>query len=184
MPTPHDPGWVATPSTGWAASWLASTATNRASRPSTAATYREAVQAVFVDGGVAGNVVPDEAVLTVNLRIAPDRTLDEGVAAFRELVGAEMDGDDDFEVVDSAAPAAPALDHPLFVRLLDGGLPVRAKLGWTDVSRFAAAGIPALNFGPGDATVAHTADERVERDSIERVHAALVDLLTGREPDR
>ena len=141
-------------------------------------TYHEAVQAVFVEGGVAGNVVPDEAILTVNLRIAPDRTLDEGIDAFRALVGPDIEDDDGFDVVDAADPAPPALTHPLFTRLVDDGLAVRAKLGWTDVARFAAAGIPAVNLGPGDATVAHTAGEHVHRDSIERVHAALLRLLT------
>ena len=141
--------------------------------------FREAVQAVFVEGGVAGNVVPDEAVLTVNLRIAPDRTVDEAVAAFRELVGPDLDAGDDLEVVDSAPPAPPALDHPLLARLTGQGLPVRAKLGWTDVARFAELGVPAVNLGPGDATVAHTADEHVTRDSIERTHAALHRLLTA-----
>ena len=141
-------------------------------------TFREAEQAVFVEGGVAGNVVPDEAVLTVNLRIAPDRSLDEGIAAFRSLIETELDDGDDFEVVDAAPPAPPSLTHPILARLAGQGMEVRAKLGWTDVSRFAELGIPAVNFGPGDATVAHTADEHVHRDSIERVHAALERLLT------
>ncbi len=142
-------------------------------------TYREAIQAVAIEGGVAGNVVPDRATLTVNLRIAPDRTLDEGIDAFRTLVDDLIEDGDGFEITDSAAPAAPALTHPLLAGLVDTGLEVRAKLGWTDVARFAAAGIPALNFGPGDATVAHTADEHVRRESIERVHHALSRLLTG-----
>jgi succinyl-diaminopimelate desuccinylase len=142
-------------------------------------TFREAVQAVEVSGGVAGNVVPDRAVLTVNLRIAPDRTLDEGIAAFRELVAEELEDADGFEVVDAAPPAPPSLDHPLLARLAADGMEVRAKLGWTDVARFAELGIPAVNFGPGDATVAHTADEHVERASIERVHTALHRLVTG-----
>ncbi len=142
-------------------------------------TYREAIQAVAIEGGVAGNVVPDRATLTVNLRIAPDRSLDEGIDAFRTLIDDLVEDDDGFEITDSAAPAAPALTHPLFAGLVDAGLEVRAKLGWTDVARFAAAGIPALNFGPGDATVAHTADEHVRRESIERVHRALLRLLTG-----
>ncbi len=141
-------------------------------------TYREAIQAVAVEGGVAGNVVPDRATLTVNLRIAPDRTLDEGIDAFRALIADLVDDGDGFEVTDAASPAAPALTHPLLARLVGTGVEVRAKLGWTDVARFAAAGVPAVNFGPGDATVAHTADEHVGRQSIDRVHRTLLSLLT------
>lgn len=142
-------------------------------------TYREAVQAVFVEGGVAGNVVPDEAVLTVNLRIAPDRSVDEAVEAFRSMIDPFLDDGDTVDVVDSAPPAPPSLTHPLFARLVDTGTPVRAKLGWTDVARFAEHGVPAINFGPGDSSVAHMQDEHVTRDSIERVHAALLALVTG-----
>ncbi len=142
-------------------------------------TYREAVQAVFVEGGVAGNVVPDEAVLTVNLRIAPDRSVDEAVGAFRSMIDPFLDDGDTVDVVDSAPPAPPSLTHPLFARLVDTGTPVRAKLGWTDVARFAEHGVPAINFGPGDSSVAHMRDEHVTRDSIERVHAALLALVTG-----
>lgn len=140
--------------------------------------YREAMQAVFVEGGVAGNVVPDTATLTVNLRIAPDRTVDEALDGLRQLLDGVLEPDDGFEVVDRAPPAPPSLTHPLIGRLVDDGAPVRAKLGWTDVARFAEHGMPAVNFGPGDATVAHTADEHVERSSIERVHRALRLLLT------
>jgi succinyl-diaminopimelate desuccinylase len=142
-------------------------------------TYREAVQAVFVEGGVAGNVVPDEAVLTVNLRIAPDRTVDEAVDTFRSMVAPFVEDADGFEVVDRSEPAPPSLTHPLLAPLVEAGTPVRAKLGWTDVARFAEHGIPALNFGPGDSLVAHMQDEHVTRDSIERVHAALRGLVTN-----
>ena len=141
-------------------------------------TYREAIQAVFVEGGVAGNVVPDAAVLTVNLRIAPDRTVDEAVDAFRSMVAPWVEDDDGFEVVDRSEPAPPSLTHPLLAPLVEAGTPVRAKLGWTDVARFAEHGIPAINLGPGDSSVAHMRDEHVTRDSIERVHAALHALLT------
>lgn len=140
--------------------------------------YREAMQAVFVEGGVAGNVVPDSATLTVNMRIAPDRTVDDALASLRDRLDGVLEDGDDFDVVDRADPAPPALTHPLFARLVDDGLPVRAKLGWTDVARFAAMGIPAVNFGPGDATVAHTADEHVTADSVARVHEALFRLVT------
>ena len=136
--------------------------------------YREAIQAVFVEGGVAGNVVPDEAVLTANLRYAPDRTPVEAERFLADQIG-ENDG---FEITDHSIAAAPSLNHPLLAALIDrNGLEVRAKLGWTDVARFAEHGVPAANFGSGDASIAHTKDEFVERAEIETVHGALVDLL-------
>jgi succinyl-diaminopimelate desuccinylase len=140
--------------------------------------YREAVQAVRVEGGVAGNVVPDEAVLLINHRFAPDRTPAEAEAHLRTLVAPWVEDGDLVEVVDWADGAAPSLAHPLLAALIGRNqLTVRAKLGWTDVARFAARGIPAANFGPGDATLAHTADERVAREPIERTYVALEDLL-------
>ena len=138
--------------------------------------FRESLQAVRVAGGVAGNVVPDEAVVTVNHRFAPDRTPADAEAHVRHVVG-ECDG---FQVLDVAPGALPGLDHPLLARLVARtGAPPGAKLGWTDVSRFAARGVPAVNFGPGDPLLAHAADERVERAEVEAVHAALLDLLQG-----
>jgi succinyl-diaminopimelate desuccinylase len=140
--------------------------------------FREAIQAVRVEGGVAGNVVPDRAVLTVNHRFAPDRTSEEAQAHVREVLDPFLDEGDEVTMVDLAAAAAPGLDHPLLSSLIGRNrLPVRAKLGWTDVARFAERGLPAVNFGPGDATLAHTAEERVERAPIEATHAALRDLL-------
>ena len=142
-------------------------------------TYREALQAVKVEGGVAGNVVPDRAVVTINHRFAPDRSAEEAEAMVRALLAPHLEDGDTVEIVDLAPAAAPGLGHPVLEALVDRhALPVRAKLGWTDVARFAAEGIPAANFGPGDATLAHTAEERVARAPIERCHAALVDLLT------
>ena len=136
--------------------------------------YREALQAVAVDGGVAGNVVPDRATVTINHRFAPDRTPDQAEAHVREIAG----NVDDFELLDVMAGAPPSLDHPLLARLANGR-EVRAKLGWTDVARMYEHGIPACNFGPGDPTIAHTRDEHVHRSEIEAVHAALLDVLTG-----
>jgi succinyl-diaminopimelate desuccinylase len=144
--------------------------------------FREALQAVGVSGGVAGNVVPDRAEVTINHRFAPDRTVEEAEAHVRSVLGDALDeaGGDAFEVLDSAAPAPPSLDHPLLASLVAStGRPPRAKLGWTDVSFFAGAGIPATNFGPGDPTLAHSRDERVERASIEGAFAALHRLLVG-----
>jgi succinyl-diaminopimelate desuccinylase len=141
-------------------------------------TYHEALQAVFVEGGVAGNVVPDRAVVTLNHRFAPDRTSDEALAHIEDVLAPHLAEGDTLTVIDVAHGAPPGLAHPLLAALRErSGLEVRAKLGWTDVSRFAAAGIPATNFGPGDPELAHTRDERVDRATLDAVFDALGDLL-------
>lgn len=141
--------------------------------------YREALQAVLVSGGVAGNVVPDEATVILNHRFAPDRTEAEAAAEVRALLAPVLEEGDEVRVIDSAPAAAPGLDHPILRALVDDHhLAVTAKLGWTDVARFAALGVPACNLGPGDATLAHTADERVDRSSLERAYVVLHAVLT------
>jgi len=140
--------------------------------------YREALQAVRVEGGVAANVVPDRVELTLNHRFAPDRNGEAAEAHVRAVLEPWLEPGDEVTVVDLAPGAPPDLDHPLLAALRTrNDLAVDAKLGWTDVARFAAHGIPAANFGPGDATIAHTADEFVERDHLDQVWAAIADLL-------
>jgi succinyl-diaminopimelate desuccinylase len=129
---------------------------------------------------VANNVVPDRATVTINHRVAPDRTLEEAEAHVREVLAPALTTGDDLAVAAADPPAIPGLDRPLLRALVDrSGLPVRAKLGWTDVARFAEHGIPAVNLGPGDPELAHTAGERVDRSKLELVHAALLDLLVN-----
>ena len=140
--------------------------------------YREALQAVYVSGGVAGNVVPDAASVTLNRRFAPDRTGADALAEVEELLAPVLDDGDEVVVLDVAEGARPGLDHPVLRRLVDHhGLPVSAKLGWTDVARFSALGMPACNLGPGDATLAHQADERVERAALDRTYEVLAEVL-------
>jgi succinyl-diaminopimelate desuccinylase len=142
--------------------------------------FREALQAVKVDGGVAGNVVPDRATVVINHRFAPDRTVEEATSALKAMLDPVLEDGDTFELLDAAKAAPPALDHPLLAGLVAAvDAPPVAKLGWTDVSFFANRGTPATNFGPGDPNLAHNAAERVERHEIERVHAALEALLRG-----
>ena len=142
--------------------------------------YREALQAVSVDGGVAGNVVPDAATLTLNHRFAPDRTPEQAEQHVRSVLAGVLGEGDTVELTDMAPPAAPGLDDPLLAALVQrSGVPVRAKLGWTDAAFFAARGVPASNFGPGDPLLAHTAGEFVHRDDLVKVHAALEDLLVN-----
>ena len=136
--------------------------------------YRQALQAVRMEAGIANNVVPDECTLVVNRRFAPSVSLDEAEAQTRAL----LVGADEVEVVNASVAAPPNLWNPLVAELIGSfDLGVRPKLGWTDVARFAAHGIPALNFGPGDPTVSHTAGEYVTRESIEGCHAVLARLL-------
>jgi succinyl-diaminopimelate desuccinylase len=120
-------------------------------------TYHEGLNAVFIRGGVAGNVIPDECVITVNFRFAPDRSAEQAQEHVREVFAGW-----DVTFTDVVGGARPGLTEPVaasFVTAM-GGTP-RAKLGWTDVARFASLGIPAVNYGPGDPQLAHRADEHV-----------------------
>lgn len=140
--------------------------------------YRESLQVVRVDGGVASNVVPDSARAMIAYRFAPDKSADEATAYVMGLLAPVIEADDEVEMDDVSGAAQPGLSHPLIQSLVSrNALTVQAKLGWTDVARFAAHGVPATNFGPGDATLAHTRDERVSREPIERTYAALRELL-------
>jgi succinyl-diaminopimelate desuccinylase len=137
--------------------------------------YREGLNAVRIEGGVSGNVVPDRCTIAVNHRFAPDRTEAEALAHVQELLAP-------FECVltDSAPAAPPRLGEPAAADFLAriGGEP-HAKLGWTDVARFASLGIPAVNFGPGDPNLAHTREEYVELPLIGECERMLRSYLTG-----
>jgi len=140
-------------------------------------TYREGLSAVRIDGGIAGNVIPDAASLTVNFRFAPDRTVDDATAHVYEV----FDGlDVEIELTDAADGALPGLTAPAAAALVDAaGGQVRAKYGWTDVARFAALGIPAVNYGPGDPNLAHRVDEHVDTAAITAATDMLRRYLTG-----
>ncbi|MGD1346703.1 succinyl-diaminopimelate desuccinylase [Mycobacterium seoulense] len=139
--------------------------------------YREGLSAVRIDGGVAGNVIPDAAAVTVNFRFAPDRSVTAALAHVHEV----FDGlDVRIEQTDAAAGALPGLSQPAAKALVEAaGGRVRAKYGWTDVARFAALGIPAVNFGPGDPNLAHRRDESVPVANITAAVAMLRGYLGG-----
>ena len=138
-------------------------------------TYREGLSAVRIDGGIAGNVIPDAASVTVNFRFAPDRSVEQADAHVREM----LDGlDVEIERTDGAPGALPGLTKPAAAALVRAaGGQVRAKFGWTDVARFAALGIPAVNYGPGDPNMAHRVDERVDVTQISAATAMLRQYL-------
>jgi succinyl-diaminopimelate desuccinylase len=145
-------------------------------------TYAEQLQAVAIEGGVAPNVVPDRASVTLNFRYAPDRYRDDAETYLRQLFSGlihEEEGDS-LVVLDAADGAPPALDHPLLAALVNATETApRAKVGWTDVASFWAHGVPAANFGPGDPLLAHTPDELVGREELEHAAAVLASLLTA-----
>lgn len=136
--------------------------------------YREGLQAVRIAGGVAGNVVPDECVVTVNFRFAPDRSVEQAEQHVREVLAGF-----DVTLTDSSPGALPGLAQPAAQEFLAAtGATARAKFGWTDVARFAALGIPAVNYGPGDPNLAHTRDEHVDVTAIARCTDVLRTFLT------
>ena len=137
--------------------------------------YREGLNAVGISGGIAGNIIPDECMVHVNYRFAPSRSADEAEAHLRELF-AEYE----ITVVDRAEGARPGLDAPLAQNFLAAvGAQARPKYGWTDVARFSALGIPAVNYGPGDPLKAHADDERVAIRQITECEEGLRSWLAG-----
>ena len=139
--------------------------------------YREGLSAVRIDGGIAGNVIPDAATVTVNFRFAPDRSVEQAITHVHEvLAGLEVS----LQVTDAASGALPGLDNPAAAALVAAaGGAVRAKYGWTDVSRFAALGIAAVNYGPGDPNLAHKVDEHVDIAAITATTETLRAYLTA-----
>jgi len=144
--------------------------------------YTEQLQGVRISGGVAGNVVPDRASVTVNFRFAPDRGVLDAEAKLRVLLAEGLDEarGDSLEVVDAAPGALPVLEDQLLARLVEAtGHAPQAKLGWTDVATFSGLGMPAANFGPGDPSLAHTPDENVSGAELRRARDVLKRFLSG-----
>ncbi|WP_237233236.1 succinyl-diaminopimelate desuccinylase [Rothia nasisuis] len=137
--------------------------------------YREGLNAVQISGGVAGNVIPDEAGVHINYRFAPNKTLDEAIAHLHEIFeGYELD------FVDKSSAARPGLDAPMSRSLIESvGQEPQPKYGWTDVARFSEIGIPAVNFGPGDALLAHTDNEHVKATEVRACYTALETWLAA-----
>lgn len=131
--------------------------------------YREGLNAVQIQGGVAGNVIPDTAAMHINYRFAPDKTVEQAQDHVREVFSGY-----DLDFVDLSPAARPGLDAPLARELVESvGQRPLPKYGWTDVARFSALGIPAVNFGPGDALLAHTDDEHVDAQAVRDCRDAL-----------
>ena len=136
--------------------------------------YRESIQVVHFEGGVANNVVPDTARMRVNRRFAPAYDTQTALAQ----VSALLEGAESVVVINESPAAPPNLMNPLIAEFIGtNDLAVRPKLGWTDVARFTSHGIPALNFGPGNPEIAHTRGEFVERVELDACYAVLARFI-------
>jgi succinyl-diaminopimelate desuccinylase len=136
--------------------------------------FREVISVTLARGGVARNVIPSEFVLNVNYRFAPDRGPEEAVAHLREVCSAA----DHFEVTDLAPAGTVHASHPLFLGLAEAaGAGLSGKQGWTDVAQLSEAGIPAVNFGPGEPALAHKPGESVRVDDLAWAYDALASIL-------
>lgn len=143
--------------------------------------YREGLNVVWLEAGVATNTVPDEAVLRVNFRFAPNRSADEAMAHFRQVLGLDELAAEDLTVdVEDVSPGAlPGLHAAAAKELVAvAGDVVKPKFGWTDVARFSALGIPAVNFGPGDPAYCHKKDEQIPVECITALWEDLRRYLT------
>ncbi|KQB83731.1 Succinyl-diaminopimelate desuccinylase [Corynebacterium oculi] len=146
--------------------------------------YREGLNVVRMEAGVANNTIPDDAWFFVNFRFAPDRTSEQAMEHLLEVLGIEGEENLSYEVDDVAGAAAPGLSAPAAQDLVQAvGGRVRAKYGWTDVSRFGQLGIPAVNFGCGDPGYAHKKDEQCPVEQISAVSEVLHRYLTGEPGD-
>ncbi|GGX06311.1 succinyl-diaminopimelate desuccinylase [Streptomyces chryseus] len=172
-------GWMGSNAIHSAAPILARLASYEPRRPMIdGLEYHEGLNAVAIEGGVAGNVIPDVCTVTVNFRYAPDRTEQEALAHVREVF-ADCDIAE-FVVDDHSGAALPGLSHPAAAAFMAAvGGTARPKFGWTDVSRFSALGVPAVNYGPGDALVAHKRDEHVAVERITHCEERLRAWLTA-----
>ncbi|HET6357145.1 succinyl-diaminopimelate desuccinylase [Streptomyces sp.] len=143
--------------------------------------YREGLNAVGIEGGVASNVIPDQCTVVVNYRYAPDLTEEQALAHVHEVF-ADC-GVEEFVVDDHSGGALPGLSHPAAAAFMQAvGGSAQPKFGWTDVSRFSGLGVPAVNYGPGDALFAHKRDEHVAVEKITHCETRLRDWLTARQP--
>jgi succinyl-diaminopimelate desuccinylase len=137
--------------------------------------YREGLQCISISGGVAGNVVPDESLISINYRYAPTTSPAQAVLRMEQLfAGYEI------EVVDNAGGALPGLTQSAAKAFIEvSGKSVQPKFGWTDVARMAEFSIPAVNFGPGDPSLAHAPNEYVVIEHLYECERVLTSWLTS-----
>jgi succinyl-diaminopimelate desuccinylase len=136
--------------------------------------YKETLQITTLEAGATRNVVPDSLVANLNYRFPPDRTVEAAEERLRSLVPAEFE----MEVVDRAPAGRVCLDEPEVTEFERRFGLTAGKQGWTDVARFTEAGIPAFNFGPGIAELAHQQGEYCPLENLEPAFRHLAAFLS------
>jgi succinyl-diaminopimelate desuccinylase len=140
-------------------------------------TFHDTLCITRIHGGVARNVVPDRVEIALNVRFAPGREAAAARAEVEELVA----GEGELTWLDESPAALPRLSEPVLARFLaETGVRVFPKQAWTDVASLQAHGIPAVNYGPGEAHQAHQPGEWVEGEAIARVASTLARFLQPR----
>lgn len=143
-----------------------------------------------VEGGIKANMIAPSAEVRFGFRPLPSHEIDALHAQFRACAAADALAHYEETFRGPSLPAgamhddggADAEDKRLAARdLADAlGLPIGNAVDfWTEASLFSAAGMTALVYGPGDIAQAHTADEWVALDQLERYTASIVRLLEG-----
>jgi succinyl-diaminopimelate desuccinylase len=132
-------------------------------------TFVEVASVTRIAGGIAANVIPDRVECHVNYRYAPGRSANDAEARLAQLCAGHGE-----LVIDSNAPSGPVATGPLVDALVAaGGLVHAPKQAWTPVAEFGLAGLPAVNFGPGEPAQAHRRDESVEITALARAYEVL-----------
>ena len=138
--------------------------------------YRTVTTVTMANGGRGKNVVPDLFTLNLNHRFAPSTSVDQAKANIIALAGEGAT----VEFTDVAPGALPSASHPLVQRLIATGVRgIEPKQAWTDVARFSAMGIAAINFGPGENAQAHQRNESTDCALVHEGYRILVEWLLG-----
>lgn len=150
---------------------------------------RPSLHAAMISGGSGWSTYSEHCTLRVERRTIPGESSESALAEIgalcRELATTSEGFRAESRLVFGQPPSDLATNAPLTNAVVhaagaDGDAPAVEGLScWTDAALFNMAGIPALCFGPGDISRAHSAEEWVERSQIERATRVLERVCAG-----
>jgi succinyl-diaminopimelate desuccinylase len=141
---------------------------------------RATVNVGMISGGAQPNIVPDRCAITIDRRTLPGET-ETGVR--REIAGLLRAKRLSAKISSTKlAPCLPLETNPKlplvrrFLRSVGQACPAGVDF-FCDAAVLSRGGIPSVVFGPGDIAQAHTADEWISLDSLERGKNLLLNFL-------